>query len=288
MGRQVPCRLSGREFGRRATRILSTLLIAGGFAALLAVNGADWYAQLVAERHIESFMALYDDENDPERLEYKRQAIAYNEWLSGKDADMDLLGYREQLFYQHEPMMSYIEIPKISVRQPIYHGTADTELMAGVGHLETSSLPIGGETSHCVLLGHSGMRNARMFDDLKRLAAGDEFVVWTLNEPYAYRVFSTEVVLPEEAEERTGLVEGRDIVTLVTCTPYGINSHRLLVHAQRCEYVAEEVASVGLDAYVNDRNLPLIAAMIAVGAVGAGGAAMKAASKRRRREDRLA
>lgn len=272
-----------KDTTRRAVRAASALLVAGGLAALLWVNGADWYAQLAAERHIESFTAIYDDENDPERLEYKRQAIAYNERLAGGEGIDGMLEYRDQLFYQHEPMMSYIEIPKISVKQPIYHGTADTELMVGVGHLETSSLPIGGKTSRCVLLGHSGMRNARMFDDLHRLKAGDELVIWTLNEPYAYRVVSMETVLPEEAEKNVGLIEGKDMVTLITCTPYGVNSHRLLVNAERCEYVPEEVGEVGIDAYVNDRNLPLIMATAATGAVGAGSMVGKAICKRRRK-----
>ena len=264
----------------------SALLMAGGLSVLLYVNGADWYAQIVAERHIESFTALYDDANDPERLEYKRQAEAYNAALAGEGPDDGLLGYREQLFYKHEPMMSYIEIPQIAVRQPIYHGTADTELMAGVGHLETTSLPVGGPTSHCVLLGHSGMRNARMFDDLGKLGVGDRFTIWTLNEPYAYEVSGIEVVEPEEAELRTGLAAGRDIVTLVTCTPYGINSHRLLVHAERCEYAAEEAPPVGASAYVNGRSLPLIAAMLALAAAAV--ASVVRAARRRKRARRQA
>lgn len=263
---------SGRALSmRNAVRILSMLLVVGGFTVLLVVNGADWYAQYTAERHIQSFTAIYNDENDPERLEFKRQAQDYNAFLAGDRGQEGLLGYREQLFYQHEPMMSYIEIPKIAVRQPVYHGTADTELMAGVGHLETTSLPIGGRTAHCVLLGHSGMRNARMFDELNRLERGDEFVLWTLNEPYAYRVYETEIVTPEEAEQKTGLMPERDLVTLVTCTPYGVNSHRLLVHAERCEYEADEVGSVGISAYVSNRSLPLLvaAALLAITALGA-------------------
>ena len=266
---------------RRAIRVVSALLIVGGLAVLVYLNGMDWYAQFVAEKHIQSFTAVYDDADDEMRLEYKRQAEAYNAMLAGKDAGMELLDYRDQLFYQHEPMMSYIEIPAISLRQPIFHGTADTELMAGVGHLETSSLPIGGATSHCVLLGHSGMRSMRMFDDLGKLREGDEFVIWTLNEPYAYRVYGKETVLPEDAEEKTGLEEGRDIVTLITCVPYGVNSHRLLVHAERCEYDAGETGGESVDIYVTERNVPLIIALAAIGATGAG--SLIAAARKRRK-----
>ena len=268
---------------RRAVRIVSALLVGGGLGMLAYLNGMDWYAQIVAEKHIQSFTAVYDDADDETRLEYKRQAQAYNDALAGKDTEMELLDYEDQLFYQHEPMMSYIEIPKISVRQPIYHGTAETELMAGVGHLQTSSLPIGGETSHCVLLGHSGMQHMRMFDDLGKLEAGDEFAIWTLNEPYAYRVYDTETVLPEEAEEMTELIEGRDIVTLITCTPYGVNTHRLLVHAERCPYVAEEAVDTSIDVYVTERNVPLIAALAAIGTIGAGSIVATAKHKRRKK-----
>ena len=264
----------------KALQVVSVLLVVGGFLVLLAVNGASWYAQYIAEKHIQSFTAVYSDENDPGRLECKRQAQAYNAYLAGERGQGGLLDYDEQLFYQHEPMMSYIEIPKISVKQPIYHGTADTELMAGVGHLETTSLPIGGATAHCVLLGHSGMRNTRMFDELDRLQVGDQFVLWTLNEPYAYRVYETKVVTPEQANELTGLVPGRDVVTLVTCTPYGVNSHRLLVRGERCEYVESEVQAAKALAPASSREVPLLAAAIALALVAVASAWRKQLGKR--------
>lgn len=156
-------------------------------------------------------------------------------------------------------MISHIEIPQIHVKLPIYHGTEENALMAGAGHWERSSLPVGGETTRCVLMAHTGMRNTRMFDDLHRLAIGDRFVIRTLGDPYAYEVFSIETVEPDEVPGRIGLEEGRDLVTLITCTPHGVNTHRLLVHAERCAY-ADDIGDVGLDAYVNDRNLPLMLA----------------------------
>ena len=274
----------GGDGVRKVVQVVSALLMVGGLAVLLAVNGADWYAQYAAERHIQSFTAVYSNDDDPERLEYKRQAQDYNACLAGARGQEGLLDYREQLFYQREPMMSYIEIPKIGVRQPIYHGTSDTELMVGVGHLETSSLPVGGQTAHCVLLGHSGMRNARMFDELDELQEGDEFVLWSLNEPYAYRVYGMEVVTPEVANEMTGLMPGRDVTTLVTCTPYGVNSHRLLVHGERCEYDREEVGDVGVSAYVNNRSAPLLVAVGAMIALGAVGALVRSIGKLKRKE----
>ena len=133
-----------------------------------------------------------------------------------------------------------------------------------------------------VLLGHSGMRNARMFDDLRQLEAGDKFVIWTLNEPYAYEVFRKEVVLPDEAERKMGLVQGQDLVTLVTCTPYGVNSHRLLVQARRCAYDAGEMGDVGLSAYVNGRTMPLAVPLAALVVLGVASVVARGAGKRRK------
>ena len=211
-----------RETVRRVVRALSLAVLLAGLAALVYVNASDWWAQYQADQHITEFSRIYDDENDPERLRYREQAVAYNAMLAGADPGMELMAYDEQLFYQHEPMMSYIEIPDIAVRVPIYHGTSESALMAGVGHLEGTSLPIGGESVHCVLTGHSGMRNTRMFDDLHKLEVGDQFVIWTLNEPFAYEVTGSETVLPDEVAGKLAVEPGRDMVTLVTCTPYGV------------------------------------------------------------------
>lgn len=270
----------GKATGRRL-RIVDLAFIAAiatSLGVLLYLNGADLYAQYMAERHIEQMEALYTDKDDPERLECLRQARMFNDRLAGKEVEASVLDYREQLFYKEEPMISHIEIPKIHVKLPIYHGVEENALMAGAGHWEQSSLPVGGKTARCVLMGHTGMRNTRMFDDLRRMQTGDRFVIWTLGDPYAYEVYGVETVLPEEVSSRIELEEGRDLVTLVTCTPHGINTHRLLVHASRCEY-AEDIGRVGIDSYVNDRNLPLL---IAAAAAGAMTAAMAASRKRKK------
>ena len=252
------------ELARKLARALSGLLAIGGFAVLVSVNASDLYAQWLAEEHITQFSAIYDDAKNPVRLEYKRQAILYNERLSGTPTEEDPIPYESQLFYEREPMMSWIEIPRIHVKLPIYHGTGEAELMAGVGHLKGTSLPIGGKSVHCVLLGHSGMHNMRMFDDLQRLEKGDAILIHTLNEPYAYTVVWSEVVAPKVAETKCAITPGRDDVTLITCTPYGVNSHRLLVHATRCPYEPDETGQVGIDSYVNGRNAPLLVACAAL------------------------
>ena len=130
--------------------------------------------------------------------------------------------------------MGYVEIPKISVRLPIYHGTGDGVLRKGVGHLLGSSLPIGGRSTHSILSGHSGMASQTMFTDLEQLEIGDVFYLWVLGDVLAYQVFEINTVLPTDTS-LLGIWEGQDNCTLVTCTPYGINTHRLLVTGKRIE-----------------------------------------------------
>lgn len=131
-------------------------------------------------------------------------------------------------------VMGQIVIPSINVNLPITHGTEGSGMDHGVGHVVNTSLPVGGASTHAVLAGHTGLPSAIIFDNLGKLAVGDYFVIQVLGEDHAYRVVSTEVVLPDDTTS-LGVKEGEDLVTLVTCTPYGVNSHRLLVHAERCE-----------------------------------------------------
>ena len=146
--------------------------------------------------------------------------------------------YEQMLNLAGDGVMGRLVIPKIEVDLPIYHYTNDEALGHGVGHVVETSLPIGGASSHCVLAGHTGLPAARIFEQLDRLTVGDWFVIQVLGENHAYRVTKTEVVLPEEVDS-LAIVPGKDLVTLVTCTPYGVNSHRLLVHAERCEVPSE-------------------------------------------------
>ena len=179
-----------------------------------------------------------------ERERILLQAHAYNELLAGEDSELpaeEVKPYGEQLIFDRDPMMSWVEIPSINVSMPIYHGTNEEVLMAGVGHLEGTSLPVGGTSSHCVLTAHSGMRNLSMFDDIHALGEGDLVLLHTMNRTLAYKVTGSEVVWPDEVES-LGIEPGADELTLVTCTPYGVNDHRLLVHCERTEYVEQEAA----------------------------------------------
>ena len=264
---------------------LEAVFLVGIACSLLVLgylNVADWHAQYVAETHISRMEERVAEQDYAERLECLTQAQKYNERLAGRLVEGPVLDYRDQLFYREEPMMASIEIPKIGVKLPIYHGVEENVLMAGVGHWELSSLPVGGDSTHCVLMAHTGMRNTRMFDDLHLLEPGDKFVVKALGEPHAYEVRGSEVVEPSEVPGKLGIREGQDLVTLVTCTPHGVNTHRLLVHAQRCDYVQDEVGQVGPSAYVNDRNRPLLIAALLVAVLSLAAVAGKRREKRKK------
>ena len=146
--------------------------------------------------------------------------------------------YDEILDVSPTGIMGYLDIPSIKVHLPIYHGTGTYALQHGVGHLQSTSLPVGGKSTHAVLSAHSGLTNADMFDDLPDVAVGDLFSVTVLSQTIWYEVYETEVILPEETQSLT-IRPGEDLVTLMTCTPYGINTHRLLVHGRRTDAPVE-------------------------------------------------
>ena len=182
-------------------------------------------------------------------LEAKKQATAYNETITpgtageaySQAALMDASeDYESQLNIAGNGTMGYVEIPKISVNLPIYHGTGNDSLERGVGHLLGSSLPVGGESTHAILTGHSGMATQTMFTDLEQLSVGDVFYLHILDETLAYQVDSIKTVLPYDTS-LLGIVSGKDYCTLVTCTPYGVNTHRLLVRGTRIPYEKAEV-----------------------------------------------
>lgn len=149
--------------------------------------------------------------------------------------------YNELLNLSGSGIMGYVVIDKIGVNLPIYHGTGETVLEEGVGHLIGSSLPIGGTSTHAVLTGHSGVAGKKLFSDIDQLVVGDVFLLFVLDETLAYQVTEINTVLPHETE-LLKLVKGEDLCTLVTCTPFGVNSHRLLVRGTRIPY--EEAAQI--------------------------------------------
>ncbi len=207
----------------------------------------------VNERYASEIHTAYEEiiqqTDNSALLEVKKQAIAYNEAITPgtageaysqaalTDASRD---YESQLNIAGDGTMGYVEIPKISVNLPIYHGTGNDSLERGVGHLLGSSLPVGGTSTHAILTGHSGMATQKMFTDLEQLSVGDVFYLHILDETLAYQVDSIKTVLPYDTS-LLGITSGRDYCTLVTCTPYGVNTHRLLVRGSRIPYEEAEV-----------------------------------------------
>ena len=171
------------------------------------------------------------------------KAKTYNENLAGNPVHDPFVagsGYAIPTNYSEvldiNGIMGYIEIPKISVNLPIYHGTSEEVLSKGVGHIEATSVPIGGKGTHCVLTGHTGLPSAELFTRLDELKIGDYFYINVLDEVLTYKVNQILTVLPTELDSLQ-LEEDKDLVTLITCTPYGINTHRLLVRAERTDYI---------------------------------------------------
>lgn len=198
--------------------------------------------------------------------ETKARAVKYNSllipWNSSESEELDafssegisraLESYKEQLDIIGNGIMGYVEIPKINVVLPIYHGTAESTLELGIGHLVGSSLPIGGENSHSVLTGHSGMASQKMFSDLPNLQIGDVFYLSVLDENLAYQIDQIVTVLPHDTTYLQ-IEENKDYCTLITCTPFGVNTHRLLVRGSRIPYVEEEKVD-SQDTFVQESN----------------------------------
>lgn len=197
--------------------------------------------------------------------------------------------YESLLNLNDDGVMGTLVIPKIDLEVPIYHYTNDEELQEGVGHMESTSLPVGGPSTHAVLAGHNGLPMVKIFDRLDELEVGDYFVIQVLGEEHAYRVTGKETVLPEETESLV-VQDGKDLVTLVTCTPYGVNTHRLLVHAERCELPAswgetdrERAAEGAASPDVPLLEFTLVGLAIAAG-LGLSYAIASLRARRRRRE----
>ena len=190
-----------------------------------------------------AYQELIQQTDDSVLQEAKQRAIAYNLAITPGTADAyseEALvsaaeDYDSQLDIAGNGIMGYVGIPKIQVNLPIYHGTDAEVLDRGVGHLLGSSLPVGGKNTHTILTGHSGMASQKMFTDLEQLTQGDVFYLNVLNETLAYQVTEINTVLPYETD-LLGIVPGEDLCTLVTCTPYGVNTHRLLVRGYRIPY----------------------------------------------------
>lgn len=192
-----------------------------------------------------AYTAAIEDSNADELEQQRQAAQQYNAMLSGAaiaegGASAPPLPYAEQLTVGG--VICYIDIPKINVYLPVQHGTGAETLEKSVGHVVGTSLPVGGSSTHAVLSAHSGLASSKLFSDIDQLAAGDVFYIHVLGEVLAYKVDAIHTVLPTDTS-LLQIEEGKDLVTLVTCTPFGINTHRLLVRGHRVPYTLEQEVS---------------------------------------------
>lgn len=230
--------------GSKLLLIISLILILGGSAIFLYPEVSNYFAEKNQSKAIRKYDTSINELNTEELERELREAQIYNENLSGDPVhDPFVMGsgyalpenYKDVLNITDDGIMGYVEIPKISVYLAIYHGTSEDVLEKGVGHIDCTSLPIGGNSTHSVLTGHTGLPSAELFTRLDELQIGDIFYVHVLGETLTYKVYKTKVILPQDIDELQ-ITDSKDLVTLVTCTPYGVNSHRLLVKAQSVEY----------------------------------------------------
>ena len=228
-------------------RIRTILFIAG-----LLLCAYPLVASVMDQNYQQNVIKTYQDEmnqaTDAKVQEAKKEAIRYNEMLWQANGiivgnmEQGILGeesYQEQLNLSGTGMMGTISIPKINVNLPIYHGVEEEVLVNGVGHLPESNLPVGGENTHCILTGHRGLPNAKLFTRLDEMETGDLFFLTVCGEKLAYQVSEIDIIHPEDVEG-LGIQAEKDLVSLITCTPYGLNTKRLVVTGERIPYTEKQ------------------------------------------------
>ena len=237
-----------KKKGSVLSTVILVLILLIGVGIMLYPTVSDWWNSFHQSRAIASYANVVEN-TDTETMEAMLEAARdYNRRLLSKPNrytmnEEEQAEYESLLDISGTGVMGYVQIDKIGVSLPIYHGTDEAVLQIAIGHIEGTSLPVGGESTHTVLSGHRGLPSARLFTDLDKMAEGDTFTVTVLNQTCTYEVDQIRIVLPEEISE-LDIVSGEDLCTLVTCTPYGVNSHRLLVRGHRIENIEGEVAVV--------------------------------------------
>jgi sortase A len=262
---------------KRVVVIILILLLGIGLLAYPTVS--NYLTQINGSTAIQTFTQEVASENTEELEKQRSLAEEYNKSLSGQNIKDPFVpgsgvvfqgNYNEILNYANN-MMGYIEIPKISVYLPIYHGTSDEVLAKGIGHMSETAFPIGGDGNHAVLTGHTGLPSAKLFTDLTELKEEDIFYIHILGGTLAYQVDQIKIVEPEDTRDLLP-VQGKDYVTLITCTPYGVNTQRLLVRGTRVPYeeqkhqeqVDNESVVVGVDFKMALRGAIIAGALLVI------------------------
>ncbi len=229
---------------RHISTILLFLVFIIGLSLLLYPSFSDWWNSMHMSRVITDYVNLIEEMDEDEYAGILEEAQAYNESLLTRSNGYTTTPEQKELYpkllnFAGNGVMGYIEIPSINVSLPLYHGTDEAVLQVAIGHLDWSSLPVGGPSTHSVVSGHRGLPSAKLFTNLDRLQEGDLFYFRILDEILTYEVDQILIVEPTEIDSLM-IMDGKDYCTLFTCTPYGINTHRLLVRGHRVENPEEE------------------------------------------------
>lgn len=221
--------------------ILLVLMLFVGVCGLLYPSVSQYWNSKTQTRAVENYREILESLQPEDYEAFFQEAEAYNQALHDLRTPLadyrQLTGYNNILNISGNGIMGYISIPKLGVELPLYHTISAEVLNIACGHMEGTSLPVGGESTHCVLSAHRGLPHARLFTDLDKMEEGDVFTITVLNRTLTYQVDQIKVVRPNEVDD-VQIVEGEDLCTLLTCTPYGINTHRLLVRGTRIENAA--------------------------------------------------
>ena len=246
--------------------ILLVLMLFIGVCGLLYPSVSQYWNTKTQTRAVENYQEILDSLKEEDYDIYFQEADAYNAALAELSIPLldyeQLTGYDDILNINGSGVMGYVSIPKLSVELPVYHGVSAEVLNIACGHLEGSALPVGGANTHCILSAHRGLPHAKLFTDLNKMELGDTFQLTVLNRTLTYQVDQIKVVRPEEIND-VQIIAGEDLCTLLTCTPYGVNSHRLLVRGTRIEN-APPALYITSDAYRIDSLVatPVVAAPI--------------------------
>lgn len=237
---------------KKKSSIGFVILFIVGLSLFLYPSLSDYWNSFHQSKAIASYAEFLTEVDDEVSERVLKEAYIYNEKIATSKrnwilSEAEKVEYSKLLDITGSGIMGYIEIPKISCALPIYHGTDEAVLQIAVGHIEGSSLPVGGSSTHCVLSGHRGLPSAKLFSDLDELMQGDTFMIRVLDETLTYEVDQIRIVDPDDLSN-LGIEEGEDLFTLVTCTPYGINTHRLLVRGHRIATIDMDYIKVVADA----------------------------------------
>ncbi len=224
-----------RLMKKHLSTIIVGIIFLCGLSLFLYPTISNLYNEYLNKKLIGDYQAASSDIKPEEYKKAKEEAVLYNENKDNLEKLKELgLKYEEILNITGSGIMGYVEIPKISVSLVIYHTIDEDVLQNGIGHVEGTALPVGGASTHCVLAGHTGLPSAKLLTNIDHLEVGDTFFVHVLDEALTYQVDDVSIVEPHEVS-KLNVVSGKDYVTLVTCTPYGVNSHRLLVRGIRVD-----------------------------------------------------